>query len=137
MEMAPNGLGNMAYDLCQAARDRTSELRDIVRSTCERLPMGVRPTWLWTQRRAGTNYVPEGDRTPTPGRQQPCEELEEIEAYAVRKGLIPDGHAVLDTACLRGYGGSISLDGYTEDGIITTRMRGSSMRFRGVNDSAP
>ena len=31
----------------------------------------------------------------------------------------------------------MSLDGYTEDGRVTTRMRGSSMRFRGVNDSAP
>eukprot|EP00959_Pyramimonas_sp_CCMP1952_P390920 8192127-Pyramimonas_sp.AAC.1 len=94
--------------------------------------MGIRPTWLWTQRRAGTNYAPE-----VVGRQQPCEELEEIEAYAVRKGPIPDGHAVLDIACLRGCGGSISLDGYTKDGRVTTRMRGSSVRFRGVNDSAP
>eukprot|EP00959_Pyramimonas_sp_CCMP1952_P129768 2713728-Pyramimonas_sp.AAC.1 len=60
MEMAPNGLRNMAYDLCQAAWDRTSELRDIERSTCERLPIGARPTWLWAQRRAGTNYAPVG-----------------------------------------------------------------------------
>eukprot|EP00959_Pyramimonas_sp_CCMP1952_P301244 6302971-Pyramimonas_sp.AAC.1 len=30
MEMAPNGLRNMAYDLCQAAWDKTSERRDIV-----------------------------------------------------------------------------------------------------------
>eukprot|EP00959_Pyramimonas_sp_CCMP1952_P403681 8459254-Pyramimonas_sp.AAC.1 len=60
MEMAPNGLRHMAYDQCQAAWDRTWELRDIVRSTCERLPIGVRPKWLWTQRRAGTNCAPEG-----------------------------------------------------------------------------
>eukprot|EP00959_Pyramimonas_sp_CCMP1952_P446919 9357607-Pyramimonas_sp.AAC.1 len=94
----------MAYDLCQAAWDKTSELRDIVRSTCERLPIGVRPTRLWTERRAETNYVPEGDRAPSPGRQQPCEELGDIEAYAVRKGPVPDGHAALVTACLRGCG---------------------------------
>eukprot|EP00959_Pyramimonas_sp_CCMP1952_P445970 9336991-Pyramimonas_sp.AAC.1 len=99
VEMAPNGLRNMTYDLCQAAWDRTSELRGIVRSTCERLPTGVRPTRLWTQRRAGTNYAPEGV-----GRRQPCEEMGEIEAFAARKGHIPDGHAALDTACLRGCG---------------------------------
>eukprot|EP00959_Pyramimonas_sp_CCMP1952_P124066 2594171-Pyramimonas_sp.AAC.1 len=44
MEMEPIGLRDMAYDLCQAAWDRTSELRGVVRSTCERLPIGVRPT---------------------------------------------------------------------------------------------
>ena len=92
---------------------------------------------MWTRRRAGTDDRPEGDRTPPPGEEATNEELEDIEAYAVRKRPDPEGRAVLDTTCPRGCGGSISLDNYTEDGRVTTRMRGSSMRFRGVNDSAP
>eukprot|EP00959_Pyramimonas_sp_CCMP1952_P298572 6245484-Pyramimonas_sp.AAC.1 len=44
LEMAPQGLRNLACDLCQASWDGTSELRDIARNTCERLPHGVRPT---------------------------------------------------------------------------------------------
>ena len=99
-EMAPQGLRNMAYDLCQQSWDSTSELRGVVRSACERLPHGVRPTWLWTERRDGTDYRPAGDRTPSPRGPATYEELEEIEAYAIRKGPVPDGHSVLDTACL-------------------------------------
>eukprot|EP00959_Pyramimonas_sp_CCMP1952_P467797 9492204-Pyramimonas_sp.AAC.1 len=61
MKMAPQGLRNLVYDLCQASWDSTSELRDIVRSTCERLPRGVRPTWLWTERKTGTGHRPTED----------------------------------------------------------------------------
>eukprot|EP00959_Pyramimonas_sp_CCMP1952_P000830 16551-Pyramimonas_sp.AAC.1 len=121
MEMAPEGLRNLAHDICQASWDSTPELRDIARNTCERLPHGVRPTWLWTERRTGTDYRPTEDRAPS-GLHVDCEELEETEAHAIRKG--PSRW-------------TCSLDGYAVDSRATTRMRGSSMRFRGVNDSAP
>eukprot|EP00959_Pyramimonas_sp_CCMP1952_P449355 9408876-Pyramimonas_sp.AAC.1 len=64
------------------------------------------------------------------------EELEEAEAHAIRTGTIPDGHAALDTACPRGSGGSLALGGCADGHRATARMRGSPMRFRGVNDSA-
>eukprot|EP00959_Pyramimonas_sp_CCMP1952_P414926 8693766-Pyramimonas_sp.AAC.1 len=79
MEMAPQGLRNLAYDLCRTSWDSISELRD---STCERLPHGVRPTWLWTERRTSTDYRPTNDRAPSSGLQVNYEELEETVAYA-------------------------------------------------------
>eukprot|EP00959_Pyramimonas_sp_CCMP1952_P358749 7511945-Pyramimonas_sp.AAC.1 len=80
--MAPQWLRNLACDLCQASWDSTSALPYIVRSICELLPHGVRPTWLWTERRTGTDYRPTEDRAPSSGLQVNYEELEETEAHA-------------------------------------------------------
>ena len=88
------------------------------------------------ERETGTRWRPEDDWC-SPVDDLENQDWKDIEVYAMRKGPIPEGHAVLDTGCLRGCGGSISLDGYTDDCRVTTRMKGSAMRFRGVNDSAP
>eukprot|EP00959_Pyramimonas_sp_CCMP1952_P220324 4606334-Pyramimonas_sp.AAC.1 len=88
------------------------------------------------ERRTGADCRPTEDRAPSSGLQVNDGELEATEAYAVRKGLILDGHAALGTACLRGCGGSVASDGYAEDSRVTAMMRGSSTRVRGVNDSA-
>ena len=57
-EMAPNGLRSLALDICLAARGATKEIRSIMRSTCERLPRGVRPNLLRRERRAGSVSKP-------------------------------------------------------------------------------
>eukprot|EP00959_Pyramimonas_sp_CCMP1952_P103672 2168080-Pyramimonas_sp.AAC.1 len=54
-----------------------------------------------------TRYRKERLREPTSWRATDMvnyEELEETEAYVIRKGPIQDGRAVPGTACLRGCG---------------------------------
>ena len=43
-----------------------------------------------------------------------CTGCSPIDVFAVNVGVISDGHAVLDTACLRGCARSLTLDAFNE-----------------------
>ena len=89
-EMAPQGPRNLAYDICLESWQSTAELRAIVRSMCEILPHGARPTWLWTERQNRVAVSPADDRAPRQRGEATRAELEELEADATRKRPVPD-----------------------------------------------
>ena len=52
-------------------------------------------------------------------------------------GVVPNGYAVVDTACLRGCGGDASIDQYVHSRGMTEVIKASDMSFKGINDTAP
>ena len=81
-------------------------------------------------------YEGEFDYNDTMMHQEPDQDNVMTDVFA-SAGVVPNGYAVVDTACLRGCGGDVSIDQYVHSRGMTEVIKASDMSFKGINDTAP